>query len=289
MKRSGYRSTARAVLAICLSVSAVGVPGQDLKAADIIKKHLEAIGPAQTRSGFRNRFVVGKSAFASKLPDRKTAGKALIVSQGADLMFAASFLSQEYPFEKIGYFNDRPSLPFVTAGARSPLGAFIADHETMLSHGLFTGSISSSWPFHENAKPRGRVDTSGTKKVNGRKAYVIDYYPTSAGSAEYTIKLFFDAETFHHLRTEYRHVIAPQQDPFGTLGRQTGVRISLTEDFSEFKLTGGLTLPHFYRISYVTDSNSGVYEYEWGITVTDYFFNQNLEPGFFTFETKPGS
>ena len=105
MKASGYRIVARALLALFLTASAAQVPGQDLKAANIIKRHLDAMSDAGARNGVRNRFVVRKSAFASRLPERKTAGKALMVSQGSDLMFAASFLSEEYPFEKRGFGN----------------------------------------------------------------------------------------------------------------------------------------------------------------------------------------
>jgi hypothetical protein len=286
MKKIFRPTAAFAALVVALAAAAVPAKAQSLKAPEIIKRHLDSIGPAQLRASLKNHLVVGRSSFGSKFPERKTTGKALIVSQGTDLMFTTSFMSQEYPYEKIGYFNEKISLPFVTAGARSPLGAFIADHETMMSNGLFTGVISTAWPFAEGRKLKGRMEAGGIKKIDGRRAYVIDYFPSSAASSEYTIKLYFDAETFQHIRTEYRHVIAPQQDPFGVLGRQTGVKLGVTENFSDFKAVDGLTFPHAYKINYITDSNSGTYEYEWGVTITDYYFNQKLEPTFFSFDSQ---
>ncbi len=280
--------TKMAVLAIAaFAVLAGGASGQEKKltAAEIIQKHLDSIGTAETRSAMKNYFAVGGSSFASKMPAKSTQGKALIVSQDTNIFMIASFMSQEYPFEKIGYFNEKLSLPHVTAGARSPLGAFIADHESMLSTGVFTGSMSAAWPFLEGRKLKAKIDDAGTRKVDGKKAYVIDFFPNATISSEFTIKLFFDAEKFHHLRTEYRHVITPDQDKFGQLGRQAGVKLVVIEKFSDHKTVEGMTLPHSYAINYLTDSNSGTFEYDWGFTITNYYFNQKLEPGFFSFDT----
>ncbi|MEJ7846897.1 MAG: hypothetical protein WKF92_02285 [Pyrinomonadaceae bacterium] len=258
--------------------------GQDLKAEEIIAKHLESIGTKEKLAGIKNRLVMGASSFESKLPSKRTGGKALIVSEGTNLYFIASFASKEYPFEKIGYFNDKISLPYVTSGKRSPLGAFIADHEKLLSDGIMTGSMSNTWALINWQKGKADIKSGGTKKIDGRKAYVLDYFPKSGGSGEFSIKMFFDAETFQHIRTEYRHEIASAQDTFGRLGRQGGLKLQLTEDFADFKAAGGLMLPHSYKLNYQTDSNSGTFEYIWGIAVTQYVFNRKLEENFFTFE-----
>jgi hypothetical protein len=229
---------------------------------------------------------MGASEFESKLPAKKTGGKAVIVSQSDNLMFLASFLSEEYPFEKIGYFSEKISLPWVTAGRRSPLGAFIADHEKILSSGLFTGSISSRWPALDPENKKGKFQGRGTKKYNGRKVYVLDYFPKGGGSSDFTIQAFFDVETFRHVRTEYRHVTNPNPDSFGTLGRQAGTKIVLTEDFGDYKTVDGITLPYSYKLNYLTDSNAGVVEFIWGVKIGQYNLNQKLAPEFFTFDAK---
>lgn len=274
---------------VVFAITAFGVMtsfGQDLKTDEIIAKHLESIGTKEKLAGIKNRLVMGASSFESKLPSKKTGGKALIVSEGTNLYFIASFASKEYPFEKIGYFNDKMSLPFVTSGARSPLGAFIADHEKVLSDGVMTGSMSNTWILINWQKDKATIRSGGTKKIDGRKAYVLDYFPKGGGSGEFTIKMFFDAENFRHIRSEYRHEISPKQDTFGQLGRQGGLKMRLTENFADFKDADGLMLPHSYTLNYQTDSNSGTFEYIWGVAVTQYMFNRKLEDNFFTFETK---
>ncbi len=262
------------------------VQAQELKAEEIIAKHIESIGKKEKIDAVKTRFVIGTSEFESKLPSKIAQGKSLVVSEGNNLFFIASFSSNEYPVEKIGFFNDKMNLPYVTSGTRSPLGAFIADHGKILSDGLLTGSLSSTWTLLDLQARKGKVKPAGTRTIDGRKAYVLDYFPKGSGSSEFTIKLLFDTQTFQHIRTEYRDAINPKQDIFGTLGRQAGVKLTLTEDFGDFKDAGGLTLPHTYKINYMTDSNSGVYEFVWRFKVTEHRFNQKLDANFFTFDTK---
>lgn len=286
MLKLHFQSFVGFTLLFLCSLTSIAVKAQDLKPEEIITRHLESIGTKEKRAAVKNRMAAGASTFQSKLPNRKTAGKALIVSEAANnLMFISSFSSQEYPFEKIGFFSDKVSLPFVTAGAKSPLGTFIADHNKILSEGLFAGSISTTWNLLNPQFKKEKFGGGGTKKIDGRKTYVLDFYP-GGSSAEFTVKLYFDAETFRHVRTEYRHVISPREQKMGTLGEQNGVKIALTESFADFKTIDGLTLPHAYKLHYVTDSNSGTYEYEWNVAVSQYLFNQKLAPDFFSFDEK---
>lgn len=274
-----------AVAVLCV-VSTFTVKAQELKVEDIISKHLDSIGAKEKREEVKNLMALGTSEFESKLPSRKTAGKAAIVSDADNLLFIVSLASKEYPFEKIGFFADKISLPFVTAGTRSPLGAYINDHSRILSEGLFTGSISSKWSLLNPQLKKGKLKSAGMKKIDGRKTYVLDYYLTG-NSNEFTVRLFFDAETFQHLRTEYRHVIAPKQVIFGLSNEhRTGTEIAMTEQFGDFKDENGLSLPHTYKIKYMTASNSGTYEYNWSVTISQYLFNQKLIPNFFSFEDK---
>jgi len=260
--------------------------GQGLKADEIIAKHQQSAGTQELRDSVATLMSVGVSEFQSKLPNVKGGGKAIIVSDPGNLFFVIGLNSREYPFEKIGYFAGKASLPFVTSGARSPLGAFINDHTALLSDGLFSGILSRRWIGFDSTKSKARLKPCGTKKIDDRKAYCLEYFPSSGGSSEFVVKIYFDTETFNHVRTEYRHEINPKEDPFGTLGRQGGLKLVLTERFSDFKSEAGLTLPHLYKADYLTSSNSGTYEYSWGIMVTQFYFNQKLAPDFFTFDAK---
>ena len=126
-------------------------------------------------------------------------------------MFAISLNSKNYPYEKIGYFRDKVSLPFITPGERSLLGIFINEHPRVLSDGLFAGVMSLRWPLLQFSERKSKVKSLGTKKIDGRKLYVLSYVPDGGGLDEFTIKLYFDAETFAHVRSEYHREFAPNQ------------------------------------------------------------------------------
>ncbi|HVF30865.1 MAG TPA: hypothetical protein VNA22_07840 [Pyrinomonadaceae bacterium] len=259
---------------------------QKLTAEELIAKHRDSIGAKDKLSALKSSMAVGISEIESKFPSKKTNGKAVVASRGDNYMFLVSLNSQEYPFEKIGYFENRINLPFVTAGKRSPLGTFIAEHEKMLTTGVFTGAMASSWALLDANLSGARTKTAGKRKVNGKEVYALEYWPKGMDSAEFTIMLFFDSETFRHVRTEYRHTINPAQDTFGSLGRQAGVRQTVIESFGDFKTVDGLTFPYAYDIHYTTESNSGTYEFFWRLALQQYMINPNLDANFFTFEKK---
>jgi hypothetical protein len=148
------------------------------------------------------------------------------------------------------------------------------------------GAISNVWPLYTPEKMGDKIKYRGTRKVGDRKAYALEYFPKATGSSDFSVLFFFDAENFRHLRTEYKDQINPKQDTFGTLGRQGGVTIKLTENFDDFRTVDGVTLPYSYTAHYVTDSNSGTFEFTWGIKFQQYLLNQNLAADFFTFDKK---
>jgi hypothetical protein len=242
------------------------------------------LGGRAKLASIRNTLAAGVSEFESKMPSRKTYGKAVIIADGRDLMFVSTFASNEYPFEKIGYFSGKTVLPFVPTGFRSPLGAFIKDHPSLLSEGLFGGVMSRNWLLMSDRQLGSKIKASGTKKIDGKESYVVEYYPERTGSGDFTVRFYFDRETFHHIRTEYQRVIPPQSVPSGILGTQTGLELKVTEDFSDIRKFDGLSLPYQYRVRYLTSSNSGTFEYIWGIRISQYLLNQNLATDFFKFD-----
>jgi hypothetical protein len=267
-------------------MSAFSVSAQKMTTEELVSKHLASIGSKDVLQAAKERIAMGTSEFESKFPSKKTNGKAVIATRGTDYMFIASFSSGEYPFEKVGFFSNRVVLPWVTSGTRSPLGAFIADHEKMLSDGVFTGSMSGAWALLDPELRGAKTKLAGRRKVDGREAYVLEYWPKGVNSSEFTIRILIDAETYRHVATEYKHIINPSQDTFGRLGRQAGVRQSLVESFGDFKTVDGLTLPHSYNAHYTTESNSGTYEFFWRLNMQSYLLNPNLDENFFTFEKK---
>jgi hypothetical protein len=110
--------------------------------------------------------------------------------------------------------------------------------------------------------------------------YQLKCYPSGS---DLKITLSFDAETFHHVRTEYeRSVIAQMGGTPETSANQSETRYKLVEDFSDFKKEGGLTLPHAYKIQLeITTGSRGAVKAQWEMTLSQFQFNQRIEPGSF--------
>ncbi len=255
---------------------------QQLKLEEVVSKHTASIGTVEKRKELKNMMLLGSSEFRSKLPERKSFGKVAIVSDSSNLLFISSFLADSYPFEKIGFFDGKTNIPFITPGVRSPLGDFLWEHSSILKSGLFLGSMSLNWSFLEENLKKGRMNLAGTKKIDGRKTHVVEYYPEGT-SDSFKIRLFFDAENFQHIRSHYREEFAGKQPTFGVLGQSSGFVLELTEIFSDFKNYEGITLPSVSKVHYMGSNSKGTYEYDWIFKVTEIKFNQPLEAGFFNF------
>src|SRR5258708_6629381 len=108
-----------------IALMALMSSAQNLKPQEVISRHLDSIGKKETRDAVKTLMMAGLSGFEAKNPGVKGGGKAMVVSDPDDLYFLMTFNSREYPFEKIGYFSDKVSVPYVNSGTRSLLGAFI--------------------------------------------------------------------------------------------------------------------------------------------------------------------
>jgi hypothetical protein len=159
---------------------------------------------------------------------------------------------------------------------RSILGGFVLSNNSLIEEGLLGGTLSHSWAMLNMANKKAKLSYDGTKKVNGKEAYVLSYSPK--GGSDVNINLYFDKETFRHIRTEYKRVSSAGigSSPEAS-SRYSENRITFTEDFSDFKTEGKLTLPHGYRIVYsTTGTSNGSTEIEYTFNLTEFAFNQNL-------------
>ena len=198
-------------------------------------------------------------------------------------------------------FGNKINIPFIIPGRRSGLGTFLATYNKFMDDRIFGGCIFSTWPFSGPNGLRGKLETEGIKKVDGRDAWVVSYIPKGGLSNGSFIKLYFDVENYHHLRTVYRQKESENgfydtgskasnmgQVP-GTWGGQMASNGStLTEDFGDFRDEGGIMLPHKYSIQLSADVASGTTDYKWSFTIDEYRIMKEFPSDFFTFKDKIG-
>jgi len=254
---------------------------QKLKAEDVVSRHLDSIGDAKARAAVSTRIISGTSQVIFRTtPTGQASGKAVLASDGAKNLIGMSFPSPVYPREQFGYDGETFLAAYTVPGVRSTLGAFLMTHRLIFKQGLMGGTLSSAWPLLDPSLRGAKVEYKGLKKIDNRELQEIGYVPRGAG--ELTITLYFDPENFRHVRTEYNRVIAAgvgDRSMITAQGKET--RYKMVEQFSDFRQEAGLMLPHIYEIKLSADSGTGSFLAEWTLKLTNFAFNEKIDPASF--------
>lgn len=276
-----YRTAAMILLLVSCLCGASKAQTQKLKAEEIIAKHLEAIGGTETLQSISTRVSTGTAVVTFREPGTgQLGGRVVLASEGPKNMMAMAFdNATNYPHERIAYDGKDVSGGYVHPGSRSSLGDFLLTNQAILKQGIWGGELSQSWLLL-NPNRKIKIEAGGIKKIGDRQAYQLKCYPSGS---DLKISMYFDAETFHHVRTEYeRSVIAQMGGTPETSANQSETRYKLVEEFSDFKKEGGLTLPHAYKINLeITTARAGSVKAQWDLSLSDFKFNQHFEPGSF--------
>lgn len=266
------------IVLLMLSTLCSSTLGQKLTAEEIISKHLESIASSSIRTAMIDLSMIGNATFSAGPEDKRALpGRGVIASTKEKSAFAMTFPIPSYPMEKIIYDGDL----FVAsrnAGSRSAFGEFLLRNDGLMSEGLFFGVLSCGWSM--NAL-KGRISSKGNKKVNNREVYGISY--EAKKGLGLTTNLYFDKETFRHVRTEYFRTIAAQMGPTPeSSAGQPDSQEKLVEDFDDFKTENGITLPRSYQITlYFQRGGSTVREYRYKFEFTNFYYNQKLDASTF--------
>jgi hypothetical protein len=276
-----YRIAVMTLLLSCL-LSASEAQAQKLKSEEIIVKHLEAIGGNETLHSVSTRITSGTVVATFKTPTTaELGGRVVLASEGPKNVTAMVFenSTSNYPHEKIGYDGRDVSGSYVRPGIRSSLGDFLLGHKNIIKQGFWGGALSQAWLLLDPDR-KIKMEAAGTKKIGERSAYVLKCYPSGS---DLKVTMYFDAETFQHLRTEYERSISAQMgstpETSATQGAETHYKLS--EDFADFKKEGGLTLPHSYKISLEIVGRQGSFKASWDMALSSFQFNQRIDPSTF--------
>lgn len=266
---------------------------QKMKPEELVAKHLAAIGADADRSAVKNIVIAGTSLLTLTSPGKgQNSGEVVLFSEGEMNMVGIKFYNPDYPHDKFGFDGTKMTVSYIKPGIRSTLGDFIYNRDFFLKQGLFGGTLSTSWPLLNLANREVKMEYGGTSKIKDKTVHELKYTPRKG--ADMKISMFFDAETFQHVRTEYKQTVSGQlggvTDRGGRTtsgidtdkGGQRDLHYKLVEEFSEFKKEGKLTLPHVYKIGLTMERQNGnAYIAEWELKLVRFAFNQQLDPKFF--------
>jgi hypothetical protein len=275
----------RIILLLFLASATPNASGQKLAASDVVSKHLDSIGPTKARAAVTTRIIAGTAQVIFRTtPTGQAIGRAVLASEGSKNLLGMSFPSPVYPREQLGFNGTGFIAAFVTPGVRSVLGNFLMTNDVVFRQGLMGGTLSAAWPLSELESRSARTDYVGTKKIDGHTLHQLRYLVR--GGSDLKINLFFDRETFRHVRTEYERVIPAQIDTRSLTNVQTREsRYKLVEEFSLFKQEGELMLPHIYTIKLSVDTQGGTFVAEWTLKLIQFSFNEKIDPAAFSITT----
>jgi hypothetical protein len=246
-------------LALILMLAGGGAARADQKpsAESIVARHLEALTSADPRAAQALRVVQGSCHFEIRRGGGGSLeGKARVSSEGRRLRVELAFPSSEYYGESLAYDGRKVEVGFMQPGRRSPLGEFLATYDVLLKEGLVSGVLSSAWPFLDLAARGPKLKYEGLKKVGGRNLHQIAY-KAARGQGDVAVSLFFEPETFRHVRSEYQLALRPaMSSAIDHSASQQDIRYELEETFEDFQTVAGLTLPKRWTLTLNMDGPS---------------------------------
>jgi len=249
-----------------------------LTADEIVKKHLASIGTPDALSGVKTRIMTGVGTFTTKNRPGKIGGPAQFATDGQKIILAMVLNSNDYPFEKIGFDGKDLTTAALPAGGSSPLSEFLKNNKLLVKRGLFGGVLGGGWPLLQRNKDV-KLEAAGTARLGEQNVYKLKV--STSGIADMTISLYFDAETFRHVRSEYFYRISEIMSPNPNRPVIIGAGASsytLTEDFSDFMKVDDLVLPLNYIVEYTSDAGKPLV---WTIKFSQTFNNQPLDAAVF--------
>jgi len=279
------RLTQTSLISVLFATSLVSVASaQDkskLKAEDILAKHIESIGSSSAIAAAVNRKIEGTATVRNvRVPKATLTGGAFLACTAGKQVTLMAFQASnpgDYTGERINFDGKKLEIPFVTASERSPVGAFIFEYPEISKGYIFSGALFYSWALLDSAKI-GKFELQGKEKIDGVETYKIKFVPK--GGTSLTIRMFFDATTFRHVRSEYTRT-----ETAGTVrsdeGRLNENRYKLIEDFSDFSKVNDLMLPTGYKVTYRFETAQRANEFEWIMKLTRFGFDPAREPEIF--------
>ncbi|MBZ5548067.1 MAG: hypothetical protein LAO22_08950 [Acidobacteriia bacterium] len=250
------------------------------KAAELVARHLDAIGSADARSAAKTRVVQGSATYNVVVGGGgRIEGKTGLVSEGRKMRFLMRFPQADYRGENVAFNGDSVGVAFANSSqSRSPFASFLTSQDVIVRDGLLGGVLSTGWGLLSVADPNPKLTVEGVKKVDGRPAYQVHYEPHK--HSEVQIMLYFDCETFRHVKTVYSTSIANNVGAsIVETSKLLPERNTLEERFSEFKTVDGLTLPTHWNIQFTRElPNGSTTISEWDLKEDQITNNMGLDP-----------
>lgn len=277
---------------------------------EIVASHLKSIGDPGLLKSVKNRGMSGKSTVEFFQGGFGTlTGQCMVVSSGRKLSIILKYGGVDYPGEYFAYDGNDVEVSTISPGQWSPLGNFIFRYKGLMKEGLLGGVWSLGWPLLDIEKRNPSLKYNGIENIDGRELYEMEYTPRG-GLNSIKVKLFFETDTFRHVRTEYKLSIQGERalqagktithgaGGSGVVTRDAGIldpirdsHYLLVEKFDDFKAikfkdskgneTKSLILPQTYSLEYSVEGQGSSFVGHWKLSAEHWVQNGDIDPSVF--------
>ena len=236
---------------------------------EVVAEHVKSIGSPEALASIKSRalngdvsieFIVGTSGLV--------AGQFEFVSEKQKQGLLFKFNALQYPGEHFAFDGKDVTVSYISPGGRSPLGDFLIRYDSIIKQGLMGGVLSVNWPLLDINKNRTRMKYK-KRKMGGRELHELEYRPRK-GMDDVKVKLFFDLDTFRHVKTEYKVSIMDLDTYY-----------VLTEEFGDFQRIDGLMLPQSYFIQYSRTGSERTFLARWTMEILRWSHDTPIDPQFY--------
>jgi hypothetical protein len=279
VKYTASRWTGALLLALLIWSPTLTTAGESLKPEELVSHHLDSLGSANARAA-KTRVFQGTATYRLLVGGGgQTDGKSGLVSEGKKVRFMAKFPLRDYHGETAVFDGNSVHVAFSNSNqSRSPFASFLATYDVILREGLLGSVLSTAWPLAELSERKPKLVYEGVKKLDGQPVHQLRYFPHKGNDLQ--IVLFFDTETFRHVKTIYSYEVG--NNVGATILESAHLkpeRSSLEERFSDFKEVDGLTLPTHWNLHFTRELPDGSTSIsEWDLRGTDISNNMGLDP-----------
>ncbi len=292
--------------------------GKDPTPEEVVAAHVKSIGTPELLASIKNRGMSGQTSVEFVQGGVGTlAGQCMVISSGRSLSIILQYGGVDYPKEYFAYDGADVEVATINPGQRSPLGDFIFRYKGLMKEGLLGGIWSLGWPLLDIEKRDPSLKYTSTK-IDGRELHVIDYTP-KGGLNNIKVKMFFEPDTFRHVRTEYMLRVEGEQalqagqtvtrgvpssaglssgQRGGPATRDAGIQdmigysyYRLVEKFDNFKEikfkdaggseTRSLVLPQSYALEYSVEGQGSSFLGHWKLIADQWMQNGKIDPSVF--------
>lgn len=257
---------------------------EKMKIAELVEKHLAAIGTSEARAAIRDRFAKGTATASITPPEirnavfvphkgqspseiRTSKGNAVLVSEGKSVRLDLHFSEP----------NSELNLELLNGELKAGILGQMPGFREVLKKGLIGGILTTSWVMFDAAGAGSRLKYKGLKKRNGEDFHELQCTDQKA-LGNLRVLIYFDPLTFRHVLTEYRYVQGPYRF---SRGAGYGTTDTLMEEFADFSVVDGITLPHTYRLRHTRNVNSHLTVTEWSVAFEEIRHNRQLDANAF--------